>query len=221
VAPDARAATTLAGNRAADAPVVADLEGTYPEASEAFANCAIAAEMEADPNEEFPGGPGYQCEFRVEVEGTVVKGQDEVVADPEREHHYLLTNVAVEGKAPDRWHSCAFGAAGIAKISAQKVLVRGSDCGFSTHLAFEEIRGLAYGFAARGDRLVAKLFPTSFVVGDTQEEAGFVVDRYRCHGRNQPLGPARMHQSASCVTRFGDAIRISFDQPRPSARSTS
>jgi hypothetical protein len=216
--PAAGAATTTAGNRAADVPILADIEKTYPSATEVFVNCAIAVEMSPDPNEEFPGGPGYQCEFRVVSAGQVIKGQDEVVADPEREHHYLLTNVAVEEKGPDRWRSCGFEATGIPKASALKVLVRGSSCGSLAYSAFEEIRGLIYGFAAHGDRLVPMLLPSRFAVGDTDEDAGFLVNRFRCRGRNQFIGRARMKQSATCATKFGDAIEVSLEQPRPPRR---
>ena len=205
----ASAATTTAGNPTADAPVVASLEAKFA-ATEIFANCADKIEIMEEPGEpeNTPGGPGYQCEYRVAVGGEVVKGQDEVVADPKQANHYLLVNTAVEGRAPSAARTCVLGRG--SGLLAHRALLRGSACGSFTRNVVGEIEDRAFHAGFHGEP-VPKRLPAHFVVGDSgEDEVGFVVNRFRCQGRTRSFGTPGLRWTATCLTQFGDGIKVSF-----------
>ena len=213
IVPGASAATTSVGNGAADAPVAANLEGRFITASEIFVNCADAIEITKGSGEaeNSAAGPGYNCEYRVAIGSDVVKGQDEVVSDPNQPGSYLLASTSSEGKAPSGPRNCVVGH----PILAHKAILRGSACGHIADLPIDEIEERAFGSGFHGEP-VPKRLPAHFVVGDSgEDEVGFVVNRFQCQGHTRSLGKARVPWTATCVTQFGDGIMVSFGPYHP------
>jgi hypothetical protein len=212
-----------AGNRDADAPIVANLEKRFPAASEIFVNCPDGNRITLEPSigEEPPvsKGPGFQCEYRMEIEGEVVNGQDEVGIKRGQPTTYFLAGEGAPARAPDSWQSCVYHHKTFREeITGRIVSLRGTNCGFSSRHRVEEIELLGIANLSRGE-FESKKVPSRFGVGNrggkAESEVGFVVERFDCTSRTRPIGGDRVRVSVVCGTRFGDGIKLRFDEPAP------
>jgi hypothetical protein len=215
---------TAAGVKEADAPILVEIGEKAPAATQVFVNCPKGNGIGIEPypgeeEPEIPSGPGYQCEFRYLSEGNVVKGQDEVENHPLHTDEYLLVNVAVLSTAPPTWMSCPTG------FSHGKLSSKGTECGIYTEGIAEEIEeaALAERGSGRHIEVLPRLLPSRFSVGDARGkqglEVGFVTERYECHAHARRISRNRQHDSGGCSTRFGDAIKFSFDTEAPRLRN--
>ncbi len=189
--------------RAGD-PIASKLERQHPHSSQRFVNCPGNNRISINEVE------GLSCEFRLVTHHEVVRGVAAVLPDrsPWAGARWHLAGFHVFASAPLRLRSCGTSRLSGPSQSGYRLHVFGVTCGTAVYLSFQ--------ISSRASSAANLRLPKHFTEGENGTNTlGFVTERFHCRGRVEvrqgnpnPYG----HEVASCRTRFGDRLKLAFDQ---------